>query len=197
MAFKPKTPKRVYIAGPLFNSKEREEAEEIAEIVERAGYRTYVPHRDGCLYRDVIKELKAFTLSKRKAEKLAQKAIFLLDFYQVTKKCDMTVFNMNGRVPDEGGIVEAVLAYAYGKGLVIYKQDARTLIDGIDNPMLTGLTDFEIVTDIKWIPHALRKVQRHPVNTKKRMELARQLILAHSRNNSPYGLARFAYENFP
>ena len=37
----------VYVAGPLFNSHEREYIERIAAALEAAGYRTFVPHRDG------------------------------------------------------------------------------------------------------------------------------------------------------
>ena len=55
------------------------------------------------------------------------------------------VANFNGRVPDEGTIVEAALAWHSGKALVIYKHDSRSAFAGHDNPMLTGLTDGHIV----------------------------------------------------
>jgi nucleoside 2-deoxyribosyltransferase len=39
----------VYIAGPLFTAAERSALEELAGVVEAAGFRTYLPHRDGGL----------------------------------------------------------------------------------------------------------------------------------------------------
>jgi nucleoside 2-deoxyribosyltransferase len=40
---------------------------------------------------------------------IVNKAIFSLDTYQLLRQCDVVVANLNGRVPDEGTIVEATL----------------------------------------------------------------------------------------
>lgn len=50
--------KKVFIASPLFNSAERKLNEEIAEMLEKAGYETFLPQRDGFLYADIIKKLQ-------------------------------------------------------------------------------------------------------------------------------------------
>ena len=38
--------KKVYIAGPLFNSHEKEYLEKIAQLLEDNGYVCFLPHRD-------------------------------------------------------------------------------------------------------------------------------------------------------
>mgnify|MGYP003981738111 CR=1 FL=1 len=49
------------------------------------------------------------------------------------------MLNINGRVPNEGTVVEAGIAWNAGKKIVIYKTDLRTLLKGSDNPLLSGL----------------------------------------------------------
>jgi len=39
----------VYVAGPLFNAAERAAAEGVEAICRRAGFRTFLPHRDAGL----------------------------------------------------------------------------------------------------------------------------------------------------
>ena len=41
---------RVYCAGPLFNESERTEMAAIAQVLEKAGHTTFLPHRDGFEY---------------------------------------------------------------------------------------------------------------------------------------------------
>ena len=69
---------------------------------------------------------------------------------------DGLILNINGRVPDEGAMVEAGIAWNAGKKIVIYKNDSRTLINGNDNPLLLGLSDFEVVNDISSIPYSFK-----------------------------------------
>ena len=67
------------------------------------------------------------------------------------------VCNLNGRVPDEGMIVEAALAYAAGKPLVLFKDDARAPFGGYDNSMLTSLVHGKIVRKLNALPSALKQ----------------------------------------
>ena len=69
--------------------------------------------------------------------------------------------NLNGRVPDEGMIVEAALAYAAGKPLVLFKDDARAPFGGYDNSMLTSLVRGKIVKKLKELPSALKQEMSH------------------------------------
>ncbi len=68
--------------------------------------------------------------------------------------------NMNGRVPDEGAVAEAAVAFAVGKPVIIYKNDCRTAFSGRDNSMVTGLACQGPVSRLKDIPKALCKANR-------------------------------------
>jgi len=151
--------KKVYIASPLFNPKELKENEEIDQVLQNKGFETFLPQRDGFLYTELVEEAINLGCTKEQAENITLKLIDCVDTYQIAEECDATVFNMNGRVPDEGAIVEATIAYVIGKPLVIYKNDVRTLVGGKDNPLVTGLTNFKIVNDIYQIPEELRKLE--------------------------------------
>lgn len=85
---------------------------------------------------------------------LVNKAVFALDIYQIVERCGGFVFNMNGRVPDEGGVVETAVAYATGKPLIIYGNDQRSLAYSQHNPMIVAAAQ-AAVTDIRQIPAAL------------------------------------------
>ena len=151
---------RIYCAGPLFNDPERHEMQQIAEALERAGYETFLPHRDGLEFSQLLPALLDIGVAPDRADGVLQRAIFSLDVYQLLVGCQGVVVNLNGRVPDEGSVVEASLAWHAAKPLVLYKRDARTVLDGSDNPMLSGLGDFEIVRAIDDLPQALGQALR-------------------------------------
>ncbi|MBD3675854.1 MAG: nucleoside 2-deoxyribosyltransferase [Planctomycetaceae bacterium] len=145
----------VYCAGPLFCQSEREEMMEIAEILVDHGYRVYLPHRDGMEFRLIHEILVERGWEAPDAAQFLHAAIFALDVYQLAVECDCMVWNLNGRVPDEGAVSEAAMAWTLGKPLVGYKDDVRSLIAGRVNPLLVGMTDFQTVENIEEIPHAL------------------------------------------
>jgi nucleoside 2-deoxyribosyltransferase len=128
---------------------------EIAAVLEGAGYSTFLPHRDGLELARLLPELRGLGSDARTADETVQRAIFSLDVYQLLSCSDGVVANLNGRVPDEGTVVEASLAWHAGKALVLYKADARTILDGSDNPMLVGLGNFRVVNDLRELPAAL------------------------------------------
>lgn len=142
---------KIYCAGPLFNDKEKEEMAEIAAILEESGFRVFLPHRDGFEFAHLLDIFKKIGVPEAKANRLLHKAIFTLDVYQVLDS-DGLILNINGRVPDEGATVEAGIAWNAGKQVVIYKNDARTLINGTDNPLLLGLSGFISIDNISEIP---------------------------------------------
>lgn len=122
-------------------------AVEIAETLEEGGYKAYLPHRDGIDCRLLTEDYGAAVNETLLSG--GMRAYFALQMYQVVVRCDCLVFNMNGRVPDEGGLFEAASAFAAGKPLVVYKRDHRSVFKGKDNSMITGLTaDFSTVGDI-------------------------------------------------
>jgi nucleoside 2-deoxyribosyltransferase len=148
---------KIYCAGPLFNNKEKEEMTEIAAALEECGFSVFLPHRDGFEFAHLLDVLKTIGVSEAKANRLLNKAIFTLDVYEVLNS-DGLILNINGRVPDEGATVEAGIAWNAGKRVVIYKNDARTLINGTDNPLLLGLSDFVTIGDISEIPIAFNEL---------------------------------------
>lgn len=152
--------KRVYIASPLFNDAELEENERINITIRNAGYETFLPQRDGFRYEELVEKIQASGIPASQTETLALSIIAHLDIYQVCKVCDATILNLNGRVPDEGAVSEGAMCFARGKPLVIYKNDPRTLIGGKDNPLVAGLTDFIVVSDIDAIPDELERLEK-------------------------------------
>ena len=150
----------VYCSGPLFCPEEIAGMAAIATVLEQAGFGTFVPHRDG-LERFVVGLINTpLNNNILGARDTIDAAIFALDCFQIIKRCDYFVLNMNGRVPDEGAVAEAGIAFAAGKPLVIYKNDRRSVFKGVDNSMITGLSIIKPVNDIQKLPEALRHAER-------------------------------------
>lgn len=147
---------RIYCSGPLFCAEEIGGMSAIAKVLEDAGFQTFLPHRDG---------MEGYVLRFSNSSPPAtisgirtriDYAIFSLDVYELIERCSAVVCNLNGRVPDEGMIVEAALAYAAGKPLVLFKDDIRAPFGGYDNSMLTSLVRGEIVHKLMALPSALK-----------------------------------------
>jgi hypothetical protein len=79
---------------------------------------------------------------------------------EVLEACQGLVLNMNGRVPDEGAVAEAAMAWVAGKAMVLYKADSRSLIQGSDNPLVLGLGNFVSVSTIPEIAYAFTQLFR-------------------------------------
>jgi nucleoside 2-deoxyribosyltransferase len=135
---------RIYCAGPLFNGKERQEMEELARSLEAAGYDTFLPQRDGLELTKCVEILIGMRYSPEQAAQMMSEAIFALDVFQVLHGCHAVVANLNGRVPDEGTVSEVAMAWARGKVVVGYKSDTRSVFEGQDNPLVTGLFEFKL-----------------------------------------------------
>ncbi len=133
-------PKVVYCSGGLFSPEEIMEMQVISDLLEQNGYDTYLPHRDGveAFVMNNVNGYFANSFLARPFLKYINKQVFALDVYQIIERCETFVFNMNGRVPDEGGVVEMAIAMMHGKPIVIYKEDPRSLLFGRSNPMLIG-----------------------------------------------------------
>ena len=138
---------RIYCAGPLFNAAERREMEALAAVLREGGFETFVPHADGLEFAQLRPWLIEQGYCPQDVGRLLHEAIFALDVYQVLVGCGALVLNLNGRVPDEGAVAEAAMAWAWGKPVVIYKDDCRSKIHGRDNPLVVGMTGFEVVED--------------------------------------------------
>ena len=143
---------RIYCSGPLFCAEEVGGMTAIAQTLEHAGYDTFLPHRDGLepyVLRFGNSMLSGLVPGVRGG---VDYAIFALDVFELVERCDAVVCNLNGRVPDEGMIVEAAIAYAVGKPVVLYKADSRAPFGGHDNAMLTALAQGGIENRIDHLP---------------------------------------------
>ncbi|HWU39745.1 MAG TPA: nucleoside 2-deoxyribosyltransferase, partial [Candidatus Acidoferrum sp.] len=152
--------RRIYCAGPLFNRVEQGEMTDIARTLEEAGFSTFLPHRDSFLFEEMHREFLRGGYASTEATRLIQQAIFCLDTYEVVSRCEGLVLNMNGRVPDEGAVVETAMAWMAGKSIVLYKSDSRSFIHGSDNPLVLGLGSFARVSTIPEIAFAFRQLYR-------------------------------------
>lgn len=132
----------------------------IADTLEEHGMKTFLPHRDGLeSWLMPLADVPLQDLVPGVRRRVDQ-AIFALDIYQLAEACDAIVVNLNGRVPDEGAVVEASVAWSLGKPVVFYKHDHRAPFGGYDNAMVTGLTRGQSVSSIRNLPPALEKACR-------------------------------------
>ena len=122
------TGKKVYFAGPMFCQAEKDYNLKIADILEKHGYKVFLPQRDG---------FEAAMLEGKTEEELT-KMIFAKDVSEILK-ADIIFMNLDGRVPDEGACVELGIAYAENKRCYGIKTDTRSAELKLDlNPMIAG-----------------------------------------------------------
>jgi len=174
----------VYIASPLFNPGELSTNKEIAAALEASNFRTFLPQRDGILFAEWFGKIAELGIlvdgaeySPEEAQRKTMQLIYLLDLYKSCEGCDALVFNMNGRVPDEGGVAETAMAFVNKKPLVIYKDDSRSLSFGQDNPLVVGATNFRITRKISDIPIRLRELEKQQTpNYTAMLKIAREIF---------------------
>ncbi|OPY37531.1 MAG: Nucleoside 2-deoxyribosyltransferase [Methanoregula sp. PtaU1.Bin051] len=94
---------RVYIAGPLFTQAERAFNEQVSAFFNERKYATFLPRRDGLLLADL--------LARGMTEEEALERIFAPDVETIAG-CDLSLINLDGRVPDEGACMELGIAFA-------------------------------------------------------------------------------------
>ncbi len=108
--------KLIYIAGPLFNTHERWYLERVAEALEAADYRTFLPHRDAGLVK-----LSSYEERYR---------IFHADI-EALKSCDLCVALLTGADHDSGTSAELGYLYALGKLCIGLTDDKRANLNNI------------------------------------------------------------------
>lgn len=149
--------RRAYCSGPLFCPEEVAVMSDIASVLEENGFETFLPQRDGveAFVMNVVNSGMASSRALSPITRLINKAVFAVDIYQIVERCDCLVFNMNGRIPDEGGVVETAVAFASGKPVVIYMSELPDTC-GSDGPMLYGaFSAFPVADEIEKIPGLL------------------------------------------
>lgn len=140
---------KIYYAAPLFNEEELEKNSKMKKILEKEGFEVMLPQEESGLAYDEINENNKYEIYKK---------IFDGDVEDI-KRCDVLVFDLNGRVPDEGGCVELGIAYAYGKKCVGFKTDTRAIDKtGDDNLMIEGCMNFNVTRSIEELINTLKNL---------------------------------------
>jgi nucleoside 2-deoxyribosyltransferase len=147
----------VYLSGPMFSAADLWQQQEIATTIEGAGYETYLPQRDGIEVGSVMAMVNGMdgTVAAQLMQ-FVREIVFAMDVYQLLDRCQSVVFNMDGRVPDEGSVVETASAFAAGRPIVIFKTTPITMLGGADNPMIDGLAmTWQRVAQLSDLPAAV------------------------------------------
>jgi len=95
---------RIYFAGPLFCESERTFNQDLTRRLEEAGFDVFLPQRDG------VESSKPPYAHMSPDER--RKAMFEMDLAEISS-CDVFLFVLDGRIPDEGACVELGLAYMH------------------------------------------------------------------------------------
>ena len=119
----------IYIAGPLFNEMEIRRNQEVSDLLECEGFKTYLPQRDGGLFYDLKK--KGYSIDTIKSQ------IFEYD-YNAILECDAILCLLDGSVLDSGMCIELGIAFANKKHCIGYKTDYRSQDTYGNNIMVDG-----------------------------------------------------------
>jgi len=126
---------KVYFAGPLFSKAERNYNQELCIQIENSGFKVFLPQRDGAeIYKPAYQEM---TQTER------NKIIFELDVKQVSD-CDIFLFVLDGRVPDEGACFELGIAYNQKT-----QSNSKKLIIGLHTDMRASFINSKLNTMIE------------------------------------------------
>lgn len=118
---------KIYLAGPLFTTAEREFNMQLATRLRTAGHEVFVPQ-------------------EHPASEPTGKGIFLKDLERLDR-ADGVVAIMDGADPDSGTCWECGYAYATKKLVVLFRSDLRGSGDADDipyNAMLIGAADAHV-----------------------------------------------------
>ncbi len=118
---------KIYFAAPLFCKAELDFNAHVTDILRKNGHDVFLPQES---------ETSGDT-----------KAIFDGDMAAVDA-CDVLLFVMDGRVPDEGASFELGYAYAKGKTCIGLKTDIRVSENGGDNVMLAHSLSYGIARSV-------------------------------------------------
>ena len=181
--------KKVYIASPLYSTKEQKDNCEIEEALRRAGYDTFLPQRDGFTYVDLFKQVQNEGYAHEEARDITLGLIMHLDVYQVCEGCDATVLNLSSCNPGEGTITESALCFRSERPLVLYKGNNPSFVLENHSPLLTGQTGFEIVGKVEDIPKKLKQLENKvESNYARTMNIARKLFNDYDPGNKDIGV---------
>jgi hypothetical protein len=159
--------KKIFLSGPMNSHSDIEGQMRISAVLKRK-FDVYLAPKDGVEIRtliDLLAKPKVLSPLFLRAALLVQQIGWAHEIYQLLS-CDALVLNMDGRVPDEGAVVEAATSYTAGKPVVIYKDTVVTFWDFFDNPMVAALdSTWQVIADLGELPRALTAALANPPAT--------------------------------
>lgn len=178
----PKTNHRIYVAGPAYNSAERAELNRIAAVLKRAGFLTYLPHRDGLKESKVVAQLQSEGRSLEAAQTEASNLIFQFNVYNLMK-ARAVVVDANFAELDAGVVSLTSIAFSTCMPVIMYRDDSRTFSASSEvNPIFSALKTVPFVRTIAAIPAAVR-ASFSKLDAKCISESIRSIMIAGSRIN--------------
>jgi nucleoside 2-deoxyribosyltransferase len=129
---------KIYLAGPLFTTAERDWNDGLAARLTAGGHDVYLPQA-------------------HPAREPTGRAIFLNDLAGLDW-ADGVVAIMDGPDPDSGTAWECGYAYARGKPVVLFRSDIRGAGDIPYNAMLIGAADAHIEIELATLDDAARAI---------------------------------------
>lgn len=132
---------KVYIAGPLCNVEERKFLEEIDKLCKNLGFKTFLPHRDVGMFKE-IRDIKK--ISKKDVEEIY--------------KCDLMIGVLDGICVGAGTAWEMGYAQALGKKVIGLKTD-RKINESISDISVVVTGAVKIVESIEELKKELKKLK--------------------------------------
>lgn len=142
-------PRTIYVAGPLFSEQERRYNREVAAFLSALGHRVMLPQDVSPTFDEM--------LASGLDPPLALKRVFEEDMAML-RGCDLLLFILDGRVPDEGACFELGWAYAQGMDVIGLKTDSRSSIEGMDNAMIAVPLEGRTAHDLKTLAEMVSAV---------------------------------------
>ena len=129
-----------YYAAGLFNEAERTFNLMVKEMLDQLGLETWFPQEDAGFLEDYMDQ--GMTLDQ------ARHHIFTQNL-EAVEAADILIFNLDGRVPDEGACIEAGVAFGLDKKLIGIQTDFRAVEPGGNNLMIDGVLNYQIASSIE------------------------------------------------
>ena len=131
---------RAYYAAGLFNEGERQFNLKVKRMLDELGFETWFPQEDAGFIEDYLAQ--GMTLEE------ARHHIFEQNL-EAVRAADVLIFNLDGRVPDEGACIEAGVAFGWDKRLIGLQTDFRAVEPGGNNLMIDGVLQYEIAKSVE------------------------------------------------
>lgn len=131
---------KAYYAAALFNEGERAFNLQVKQVLDELGIETWFPQEDAGFIEDYLEQ--GMTMDQ------ARHRIFEQNL-EAVEDSDILIFNLDGRVPDEGACIEAGIAFGRNKRVIGLQTDFRAVEPGgSNNLMIDGIMDYEVAKTI-------------------------------------------------